>query len=99
MLGHVRPESTVTLGRNTQPDLLIVAVHLPSAGLDIEPNTNASVLQNIKINSPTSRNFHFGINVYLANLPGANPKTVSTISRITPTTRPTMRASTSAVLR
>jgi polygalacturonase len=54
-----------------------IAGTLPSAGLDIEPNTNASVLQNIKINSPVSRNCHFGINVYLANLPGAAPKTVS----------------------
>jgi polygalacturonase len=54
-----------------------IAGTLPSAGLDIEPNTNASTLQNIKINSPTTRNCHFGINVYLANLPGTTPKTVS----------------------
>lgn len=50
---------------------------LPSAGLDIEPNTNADVLQNIKIVSPTSTNCHFGINIYPAHLPGTLPKTVS----------------------
>jgi hypothetical protein len=50
---------------------------LPSAGLDIEPNTNADVLQNIKIVTPTSTNCHFGINIYLANLPGSVAKTVS----------------------
>jgi hypothetical protein len=50
---------------------------MPSAGLDIEPNSNADVLQNIKIVSPTSTNCHFGINIYAANLPGSVAKNVS----------------------
>ena len=49
----------------------------PSAGLDIEPNSNADVLQNIKIISPTTRNCQFGIDIYLANLPGPIAKTVT----------------------
>jgi hypothetical protein len=49
----------------------------PSAGLDIEPNSNADVLQNIKIISPTTRNCQFGIDIYLANLPGLIAKTVT----------------------
>jgi hypothetical protein len=50
---------------------------LPSAGLDIEPNTNADVLQNISIQTPTTTNCHFGINIYAANLPGPVAKNVS----------------------
>ncbi|QIE24815.1 hypothetical protein [Caballeronia sp. SBC2] len=50
---------------------------MPSAGLDIEPNSNADVLSNIKIVTPTTTNCHFGINIYLANLPGAVAKNVS----------------------
>jgi polygalacturonase len=61
----------------TKPLWENIAGTMPSAGLDIEPNSNADVLQNIKIVSPTSRNCHFGINIYLANLPGPIAKTVT----------------------
>jgi parallel beta-helix repeat protein len=50
----------------------------PGAGLDIEPNDNTAVLQNIKINSPTTRNCAGGgIISYLGFFPGPVAKTVS----------------------
>lgn len=50
---------------------------LPSAGLDIEPNSNNNVLQNIKIINPTTNNCKVGILVYLAQLPGPKPQVVT----------------------
>jgi hypothetical protein len=50
---------------------------LPSAGLDIEPNDNRAVLQNIQIISPTTSNCRIGILIFLADLPGPVPKSVT----------------------
>lgn len=50
----------------------------PGCGLDIEPNDNTAVFQNIKIVSPTTNNCAGGgINVYFGFLPGPVSKTVS----------------------
>jgi parallel beta-helix repeat protein len=49
----------------------------PSAGLDIEPNTNTDVIENIRIVSPYTRNCEAGILVYLKELPGLRPKNVT----------------------
>jgi hypothetical protein len=54
-----------------------IAGTLPSAGLDMEPNSNNDVLQNIQIVSPTTINCNDGILIYAANLPGPKPKNVS----------------------
>jgi hypothetical protein len=48
----------------------------PSAGLDIEPNSNQDVLENIRIVSPTTRNCRTGILVYLKEIPGPIAKNV-----------------------
>lgn len=48
----------------------------PSAGLDIEPNTNRDVLENIRIVSPLTRNCRIGILVFLKALPGPVPKNI-----------------------
>ena len=48
----------------------------PSAGLDIEPNTNWDVLENIRIVSPTTRNCRVGILVFLKEIPGPLPKNI-----------------------
>jgi hypothetical protein len=50
---------------------------LPSAGLDIEPNSNADIIEDIKINNPVTRNCSIGILIYLAELPGPLAKTVT----------------------
>ncbi|TDY22985.1 hypothetical protein B0G81_3307 [Paraburkholderia sp. BL6665CI2N2] len=50
----------------------------PGAGLDIEPNDNSAVFQNIRIVSPTTNNCAGGgINVYFGFFPGPVNKTVS----------------------
>ncbi|WP_459904881.1 glycoside hydrolase family protein [Caballeronia sp. HLA56] len=49
----------------------------PSAGIDIEPNSNRDVLEDIRIVDPLTRRCSIGILVYLAELPGPKPKTVS----------------------
>jgi hypothetical protein len=49
----------------------------PSAGLDIEPNRNADVIENIRIISPFTRNCEAGILVYLKELPGLHPRNVT----------------------
>lgn len=48
----------------------------PSAGLDIEPNSNQDVLEQIRILSPTTRNCRTGILVYLKEIPGPIAKNV-----------------------
>jgi hypothetical protein len=50
---------------------------LPSAGLDIEPDNNNGVLENIQIISPVTINCHYGILIYLAALPGPTQKNVT----------------------
>jgi hypothetical protein len=49
---------------------------MPSAGLDIEPNSNLDVLQKIRVVSPTTRNCRTGILMYLQELVGPIPKVI-----------------------
>jgi hypothetical protein len=49
----------------------------PSAGLDIEPDDNSDVVENIRIISPYTRNCEVGILVWLKALPGTVPRNVS----------------------
>ncbi|OAJ54716.1 hypothetical protein A6V36_35715 [Paraburkholderia ginsengiterrae] len=49
---------------------------LPSAGLDIEPNSNHDVLEKIVISNPVTRNCRAGIEMWLANIPGAIEKKI-----------------------
>lgn len=56
-----------------------IAGTLPSAGLDIEPNENTDVVENIRIINPTTRNCQFGILVWLQALPGKREKYVSVV--------------------
>jgi hypothetical protein len=49
---------------------------MPSAGLDIEPNSNLDVLENIRVLSPTTRNCRTGILMYLQGLVGPRSKVV-----------------------
>ncbi|PVX77963.1 hypothetical protein [Paraburkholderia unamae] len=46
---------------------------LPSAGLDIEPNSNNDVLEDIRINNPLSRRCKVGIQIWLWALSGKLP--------------------------
>lgn len=46
----------------------------PSAGLDIEPNDNTNLLEGIRVVNPITRNCVFGIQIWLAALPGATNK-------------------------
>jgi hypothetical protein len=48
----------------------------PEAGLDAEPNSNADVLENIRIVNPVTRNCRYGIIVWLEEIPGPIPKHV-----------------------
>lgn len=48
----------------------------PSAGLDIEPNSNQDVLENIRVVDPVTRRCKIGILVFLAQLPGPRAKNV-----------------------
>jgi hypothetical protein len=49
---------------------------LPSAGLDLEPNSNADVLENIRIVQPVTRRCAVGILVYLPTLAGKYRKEI-----------------------
>ncbi|WP_167397576.1 right-handed parallel beta-helix repeat-containing protein [Paraburkholderia aromaticivorans] len=49
---------------------------LPSAGLDIEPNSNRDVLENIVVSDPVTRNCRCGIELWLARIPGAVAKKI-----------------------
>jgi hypothetical protein len=49
----------------------------PAAGLDIEPNTNTDVIENIRIVDPITRNCQVGILVWLEQLPGVQDKRVT----------------------
>jgi hypothetical protein len=49
----------------------------PSAGLDIEPDDNTNVLENIRIISPYTRNCQVGILIWLKLIAGPVPKQVS----------------------
>ncbi|MCG7403513.1 MULTISPECIES: hypothetical protein [Caballeronia] len=48
----------------------------PEAGLDAEPNSNADILENIRIVNPTTRNCRYGIIVWLEEIVGPMPKHV-----------------------
>lgn len=78
--GCRRQGATITSGANITfdtPTWENIGGTLPSAGLDIEPNNNNAVLQNIKIISPTTTNCRYGILIYLGALPGSAAKVVS----------------------
>jgi hypothetical protein len=78
--GNRRQGVSIISGNNItfqSPTWQTIAGTNPSAGLDIEPNSNNDVLQNIKIVSPTTTNCVDGILIYLANLPGPVAKNVS----------------------
>jgi len=49
---------------------------MPSAGLDIEPNSNVDLLEKIRVVNPTARNCRTGILIYLQALVGPQPKDV-----------------------
>jgi hypothetical protein len=46
----------------------------PEAGLDAEPNSNADILENIRIVNPVTRKCRYGIIVWLEEIPGPIPK-------------------------
>ena len=48
----------------------------PEAGLDAEPNSNADILENIRIVDPVTRNCRYGIIVWLEEIVGPVPKHV-----------------------
>jgi polygalacturonase len=78
--GNRRQGATITSGSNITfdtPTWSNTKGTMPSAGLDIEPNDNNAVLQNIKVISPTTNNTRYGILVYLGALPGPVAKSVS----------------------
>ncbi len=78
--GCRRQGATITSGSNItfdSPTWSTIGGTMPSAGLDIEPNNNNAVLQNIKIISPTTNSCHYGILVYLGAFPGPVAKVVS----------------------
>jgi len=78
--GCRRQGATIISGNNItfqSPTWQNIAGTLPSAGLDMEPNSNNDVLQNITITSPTTINCNDGILIYAANLPGPVAKNVT----------------------
>jgi len=78
--GCRRQGVTITSGSNItfqDPTWENIGGTLPSAGLDIEPNNNLAVLENINIISPTTANNRYGILIYLAELPGPVAEVVS----------------------
>ncbi|SAL61649.1 hypothetical protein AWB70_05604 [Caballeronia cordobensis] len=48
----------------------------PEAGMDAEPNSNADILENIRIVNPVTRNCRYGIIVWLEEIVGPVPKHV-----------------------
>ncbi|MGT2472201.1 hypothetical protein [Paraburkholderia terrae] len=50
---------------------------LPSAGLDIEPNSNLDVLDNIRVVNPVTRHCRTGILIYLQALVGPRAKLIN----------------------
>ncbi|MFM0551143.1 right-handed parallel beta-helix repeat-containing protein [Paraburkholderia sediminicola] len=80
--GCRRQGVSIISGRNILFDHPVwenIAGTLPSAGLDIEPNGNTDVIENIRIVNPTTRHCQFGILVYLEALPGSQEKYVSVV--------------------
>lgn len=80
--GCRRQGVSIISGRNILFDHPVwenIAGTLPSAGLDIEPNANTDVIENIRIVNPITRNCQFGILVYLEALPGSREKYVSVV--------------------
>ncbi|MFM0630087.1 hypothetical protein [Paraburkholderia xenovorans] len=80
--GCRRQGVSIISGRNILFDHPVwenIAGTLPSAGLDIEPNANTDVIENIRIVNPTTRHCQFGILVYLEALPGSREKYVSVV--------------------
>ena len=80
--GCRRQGVSIISGRNILFDRPVwenIAGTLPSAGLDIEPNGNTDVIEDIRIVNPTTRNCQFGILVWLEALPGSREKYVSVV--------------------
>jgi hypothetical protein len=80
--GCRRQGVSIISGRNILFDHPVwenIAGTLPSAGLDIEPNVNSDIVENIRIISPVTRNCQFGILVWLEQLPGEKDQHVSVV--------------------
>jgi hypothetical protein len=78
--GCRRQGATITSGKDItfqSPIWENIAGTAPSAGLDIEPDDNNAVLENIQIISPTTNNCEYGILIYLGAFAGPTPKVVS----------------------
>jgi hypothetical protein len=78
--GCRRQGVSITSGSNitfNSPNWSNIAGSAPSAGLDIEPDNNNAVLQNINIVSPTTSNCHYGILIYLGSFAGPQSKQIS----------------------
>jgi Right handed beta helix region len=80
--GCRRQGVSIISGRNILFDRPVwenIAGTPPAAGLDIEPNENTDIVENIRIINPTTRNCETGILVWLEALPGAQDKQVSVV--------------------
>ncbi|MDR5781697.1 right-handed parallel beta-helix repeat-containing protein [Caballeronia sp. LZ065] len=78
--GCRRQGTSIISGKNVLFDHPVwenIAGTPPAAGLDIEPNFNTDVLENIRIVDPVTRNCQIGILVWLAALPGVQDKHVT----------------------
>ncbi|WP_235007820.1 right-handed parallel beta-helix repeat-containing protein [Caballeronia humi] len=80
--GCRRQGVSIISGRNILFDHPVwenIAGTAPSAGLDIEPNGNTDVIENVRIVNPVTRNCQVGILVWLEALPGSREKYVSVV--------------------
>lgn len=78
--GCRRQGATITSGKDItfqSPIWENIAGTAPSAGLDIEPDDNNAVLENIQIISPTTNNCQYGILIYLGAFAGPTQKNVT----------------------
>lgn len=77
--GCRRQGVSLVSGRNvrfTDPVWEDIRGTLPSAGLDIEPNSNRDLLEEILISNPVTRNCRAGIEIWLANISGLAAKNI-----------------------
>ncbi|WP_277185464.1 hypothetical protein [Caballeronia sp. BR00000012568055] len=78
--GCRRQGVSITSGKNItfqSPNWSNISGSLPCAGLDIEPDNNNAVLQNISIVSPVTNNCQYGVLIYLGALAGPNAQNIS----------------------
>ncbi|VWC27985.1 hypothetical protein BPS26883_06238 [Burkholderia pseudomultivorans] len=74
--GCRRQGASIISGRNIRfenPHWENINGTLPSAGLDIEPNSNNDILENIVIDHPTTAHCKIGILVWLSRIAGPRP--------------------------